>query len=38
VPAGDEPIVVAEPEPARARGDDESGDESLRELFWGEEG
>jgi DivIVA domain-containing protein len=37
VPAADEPIVVSEPEPARARRDDEGGDESLRELFWGEE-
>jgi DivIVA domain-containing protein len=39
----DDPIVVAEPEPARTRGGDEGGDaergdESLRELFWGEEG
>ena len=43
VPPPDEPIVVAEPEPARTRGGDEArdaegGDESLRELFWGEEG
>ena len=38
-PTADEPIVVSEPEPARARrDDDEGGDESLRELFWGEEG
>ena len=36
--ADDEPIVVSEPEPARARRDDEGGDEGLRELFWGEEG
>ena len=40
----DEPIVVSEPAPARARRPDdatdggEDGDESLRELFWGEEG
>ena len=38
IPTADEPIVVSEPEPARARrDDDEGGDESLRELFWGEE-
>ena len=34
--AQDEPIVVNEPEPANTRRED--GDESLRELFWGEEG
>lgn len=40
----DEPIVVSEPAPARSRQPDDStdggedGDESLRELFWGEEG
>jgi DivIVA domain-containing protein len=31
----EEPIVVSEPEPAATRRED--GDESLRELFWGEE-
>jgi DivIVA domain-containing protein len=36
--AADEPIVVDEPEPARSRRDDGAGDETLRELFWGEEG
>ena len=35
--AAEAPIVVNEPEPARSGRDDE-GDESLRELFWGEEG
>ena len=37
VPPADEPIVVTDPEPARSRRDDEGRDESLRELFWGEE-
>ncbi|HSL12096.1 MAG TPA: DivIVA domain-containing protein [Actinomycetota bacterium] len=32
----DDPIVVSEPEPARTRREDD-GDQSLRELFWGEE-
>jgi DivIVA domain-containing protein len=35
----DETIVVSEPEPAAVRREDEGdGDETLRELFWGEEG
>jgi hypothetical protein len=37
VPPADEPIVVSDPEPARSRRDDDGRDESLRELFWGEE-
>jgi DivIVA domain-containing protein len=34
--AGDEPIRIDEPEPARSRRDEQE-DGSLRELFWGEE-
>jgi DivIVA domain-containing protein len=42
LPKGDEPVRVQEPEPAsvgRSDGDadDGSGDDSLRELFWGED-
>jgi DivIVA domain-containing protein len=34
---GDEPILLEEPEPARSRRSEEEEDNSLRELFWGEE-
>ena len=33
----DEPIRLEDPEPARRTRSKDSGDESLRELFWGEE-